>query len=239
MNKTEFLNELEKKLSALKVADIADIIAEYEQHFSFKLADGYSEEEIAAKMGNPEELAQQFAAAETKTRKARSNKALAAVGLGFADIFVAAVFILLYGLVIVLAALTIASVTTGFCLIFGIDGFGLIPPMPYGCALVNAVAFLALAVLSVVAMIYCLLYIRQLGRAYGRWHKNVLALAGGKPIYPALATHPQINPKLRRRLRRVTLISLTVFAVGFIAGYIVCALSAGSLGYWHTWNWFV
>lgn len=36
---------------------------EYEQHFVFKLADGYSEEEIAAKLGDPTALAAQFDAA--------------------------------------------------------------------------------------------------------------------------------------------------------------------------------
>jgi uncharacterized membrane protein len=240
MNKNDFLTELRKKLSLLKVADIEDIIAEYEQHFNFKLADGYSEEEIAVKLGHPEELAQQFATAEEpKARKTKGNKALAAVGLSFADILVAALFILLYGLVVVLAALAAATCTTGVCLALNIDGFGLIPSMPYGCALIYAIAFMALSVLSVTAMIYCFLYIRQLGRAYRRWHKNVLALAGGKPVYPALATHPRISPKFKRRLRRVTLVSLTMFAVGFIAGYIVCALSAGAFEYWHTWSWFV
>ena len=36
------------ELEALGVEDRADIIAEYENHFAFRLADGYTEEEIAA-----------------------------------------------------------------------------------------------------------------------------------------------------------------------------------------------
>jgi len=34
------------------------------------------------------------------------------------------------------------------------------------------------------------------------------------------------------------LIALLVFAVFFIIGFIVCALSAGSLEFWHVWGWF-
>ena len=61
MTKTEFLTELARELEKRNVADAAEIMEENEQHFAFKLADGYSEEEIAAKLGAPEDLAQQFA----------------------------------------------------------------------------------------------------------------------------------------------------------------------------------
>lgn len=60
MTKHEFMTRLTNELHKRNVADAADIAEEYEQHFAFKLADGYSEEEIAAKLGAPEELAAQF-----------------------------------------------------------------------------------------------------------------------------------------------------------------------------------
>ena len=56
MTKHEFITRLTNELHKRNVADSADIVEEYEQHFAFKLVDGYSEEEIAAKLGNPEEL---------------------------------------------------------------------------------------------------------------------------------------------------------------------------------------
>ena len=55
MTKNEFMTRLASELRKRNVADAADIAEEYEQHFAFKLADGYSEEEIAAKLGSPEE----------------------------------------------------------------------------------------------------------------------------------------------------------------------------------------
>ena len=58
MTKLEFMTQLERALKKHGAADCEDIMEEYEQHFAFKLADGYSEEEIAAKLGAPEELAQ-------------------------------------------------------------------------------------------------------------------------------------------------------------------------------------
>lgn len=60
MIRNEFMTRLSAELRRNHVADAADIEEEYEQHFAFKLADGYSEEEIAAKLGAPEALAAQF-----------------------------------------------------------------------------------------------------------------------------------------------------------------------------------
>ena len=46
MTKHEFMVRLASELHKRNVAYAADVIEEYEQHFAFKLADGYSEEEI-------------------------------------------------------------------------------------------------------------------------------------------------------------------------------------------------
>jgi hypothetical protein len=40
-------------------------------------------------------------------------------------------------------------------------------------------------------------------------------------------------------LRRLTGLSLAIFGVGFVLGYIVLALSAGAFEFWHVWSWFV
>lgn len=85
MTKHEFMARLASELHKRNVADAADVTQEYEQHFAFKLADGYSEEEIAAKLGSPEELAAQFESTDT-AKKVGGSKALAVTGLCFADL---------------------------------------------------------------------------------------------------------------------------------------------------------
>lgn len=57
MKKNEFMTKLADELKNRGVEDAYDVAAEYEQHFAFKLADGYSEEETAAKLGDPAALA--------------------------------------------------------------------------------------------------------------------------------------------------------------------------------------
>ena len=79
MTKHEFMARLASELRKRNVADAADVTQEYEQHFAFKLADGYAEEEIAAKLGSPEELAAQFESTDTAKKSA-------AAALCFADL---------------------------------------------------------------------------------------------------------------------------------------------------------
>ena len=43
MTKNEFMKTLTDELLKRNVADAADVAEEYEQHFAFKLADGYLE----------------------------------------------------------------------------------------------------------------------------------------------------------------------------------------------------
>ena len=96
----------------------------------------------------------------------------------------------------------------------------------------------ALAVLTAVGTTYFGLYARQLLRSYLRWHRNTLAAAGGEALLPNIPAHPQISAARKRLMRKIALIALTVFVITFQAGYIVAALTAGALEFWHVWDWF-
>ena len=80
MTKHEFMARLASELRKRNVADAADVTQEYEQHFAFKLADGYSEEEIAAKLGSPEELAAQFESTDTAKKVGGGRAVLRGAG---------------------------------------------------------------------------------------------------------------------------------------------------------------
>lgn len=73
MIRNKFMTRLSAELRRNHVADAADIEEEYEQHFAFKLADGYTEEEIAARLGDPVALAAQFGEGDTPKQK-KGNK---------------------------------------------------------------------------------------------------------------------------------------------------------------------
>ncbi len=236
MTKTQFLDRLEKELKHNNVPDADDILGEYEQHFSFKLADGFSEEEIAAKLGNPTVLASQF---ETGSGdKHRGSRALTITGLCFADIFSAVFFVLLFAWAVIMAAFALCCAAAAVCLLGGLNIQSLIPPMPYWCGAVFGLSLAALATLTAVGCIYFLAFVQQLMRSYGRFHHNALAAASGKAILPSLAIYPQLAPRTNRRFRTAALIALALFAVCFVLGMFVSMLSSGTLEFWHAWGWF-
>lgn len=236
MNKKAYLQALEHELKANKVDDIDEIIAEYAQHFDFKTADGYSEEEIAARLEKPCVIAEQFIS-PGGGGKDKKSKVILSVGLFFADIAVAVFFIVLFGWIISLGAFSIASAGSGFELITGLNVTGLIPAMPYLPGLVAGISCIGLAVLAAIGTIYCYLYVVQLIRAYFRWHGNTLL--NGSSGYPPLSKHPKLNGAFRRRLRSVSLFALAAFGFCFIAGMIMLFAAADFKPFWHEWNWFI
>ena len=239
MKKTEFLSKLSQELERRNVADAADILEEYEQHFDLKLADGYVEEEIAARLGDPAMLAAQFDGGEDRPKPESGGKALTVIALGIADVFAGLFFLLLAGFGIVLAAAALSFGAAAVCLLGGLNICGLLPAMPYWCGAILALSLAALAVLFAVGCVYYGAFLRQLIRSFGRFQHNALANASGSAVLPPLPVAPQFAPKKKRRLRATALIALALFAACFVLSYVVCALSAGSLEFWHVWGWFV
>ena len=238
MTKLEFMSRLESELCKRNVTDAAEVIEEYEEHFAFKLADGYAEEEIAAKLGRPEDLAAQFGEADAPRQKSGS-KPLVVAGLCFADLFAGLFFLLLAGFCLVMAAATLAFAGVAVCLLGGLNPYGLIPAMPYWCGAILALSLAALAVLTAVGCGYYTAFLHQMIRSFGRFQHNKLAAASGGAALPPLGINPQFSAKAKRRLRAVALVSLVLFAGGIVLSFVVCALSAGSFQFWHAWGWFV
>ena len=240
MTKNEFMAQFAAELKKQNIADAADILEEYEQHFTFKLNDGFSEEEIAARLGTPAELAAQFQPASPGKEK-RPSAVLPWLWLCWADLFfgIFAVLLLAWGIVMVSAALSFGLV--GICYIGSLGSlpFITLPYMPYWCGAVLGLALLALCVLTTAGTIWFFAFLRQIFRSYGRFHHNVLAPAHGEAVLPGLPIAPQFTPRGKRRLRQVALISLVLFAVCFVLTSVVCSLSAGSPEFWHIWGWFV
>ena len=236
MNKTEFINILTNTLEERRVQDIDEIVAEYEQHFSIKMADGYSEGEIADRLGDPRALGEQF---DPETNEARtSNKAIAVIGLVFVDTIVAVLFALLFTWVFVMGASGGAFAVVGVGLISGLDVSPYLPYMPDLFRFMLAAMLLALAVLTAVGVVYFWLYTRQLLRSFSRWHRNRLAAASGEAVLPSIPIHPQIPATKKRIIRGIGLIALAVCVITLQAGYMFAALAAGALEFWHVWGWF-
>lgn len=238
MTKNEFMTRLTNELKKRNVADAADVTAEYEQHFAFKLADGYSEEEIAARLGDPAALAAQFGDTDAP-KQGSGSRPLVVAGLCFADVFAGLFFVLLAAWELVMAAASVSFAALAVCLLGGLNVYALIPAMPYWCGAILAIASASLAVLAGAGCVYYAAFLRQLVRSFARFQHNALASASGGAVLPSLSVSPRFSAGTKRRLRSVALVSLALFAACFVLAYVVCALSAGSLQFWHVWGWFL
>jgi len=239
MTKLEYLAALEKALKSKGVGDCADILEEYDAHFDLKIADGYGEAEIAARLGPPGEIAAEFGEIGSERDTRAGRKIILAIGLFFAVIFAGSLLFILYAWVFVLGVFSLACAVAGVMAVTGQGvafGMVLIPPMPYISALLLGIALLALAMLAYMGMEYCRLYTTQLFRVYARWHKAIWN--GSARKMPPVQKHPAIAAKKRRMMRSVTLVSLMAFMITFIVGLGSMMLAAGSFEPWHVWNWF-
>ena len=214
MTKTEFLTRLGAELKARKVADMDDILGEYSRHFDYKLADGYSEEEIAARLGSPEELAAQFESEAPEKSAKHGGGARSAVtwtGLVFLDIFVLSFFLLFACWVLVVACAAVSSGLIALCLLISFDmqPYVSLPEMPYWCGAVYALALAALAVLAWVGCRYFAALLAQL------WRR----------ISASTATPPPRQPGVRSPLPCPACLSLRRSASAVFAAFCSCRSS--------------
>ena len=238
MTKNEFLSEFIESLKKYKISDAQDIVEEYREHFDFKLADGYSEEEIAAKLGNPDELAEQFAVGSTRIKKEKTSgakKFFTIFGLCFADLFVGIFFICLIAFEIVIAASILAFVLAALGLAAGIEPLN---NMPIALTILFCGTFAALAVIFAGLLLYYTAFMCQMFRSYARFHHNTFASVNGNATLPSLPINPQITPKTNRRIRNMTLVALTVFIFLLISTVIISAIMSGSIQFWSIWGLF-
>lgn len=234
MTKQDYLSELKNELRKNDVTDSDDILSEYEQHFLFKLADGFKEEEIAAKLGDPGTIAAQFAGIRQEHKATGGKKFLLTIWLTVIGAFE----VMLYGAFTAFIAGvfcgSLVPAALGVELIAGINFMNILPPMPYGGAMVFGIALIALGILLFLFALYCFAYLRQMIRASLRWRKNLMS---GETL-PLLPMSPQFSTKTRRGLRSVFLGSLMIFAIMFVLGFAILALYTHSWGFWHALGWF-
>lgn len=95
MNRTEFIAALRRGLGGMPPATSTDLIGDYEAHFNDGIAEGRSEEDIAAALGDPARLARELhveAGLQRWEERRTPGNAVAAVfalvGMGALDVII-------------------------------------------------------------------------------------------------------------------------------------------------------
>ena len=118
------MEKLHRELKRHNVPDTEDIVEEYRQHFCLRIADGFTQEEVAVKLGSPVALAAQFEGDAVSGFR----KALTVSGLCVADVLAVGFFALLAAWEVVMAALCLGCAALSAFLLMGVY------PPPDSCA---------------------------------------------------------------------------------------------------------
>ena len=233
MNKQQFLSELTRELQERKVPDVEEILADYEEHFACKLAEGRAEEEICRRLGLPADLAEEYG--EQGAERPKSGRAWARTGVVLLWILFVMVDILMWAAALAVIGTAVCSLALGIFLLTSWNPGGILPAMPYWCAACLAVAAVGLAMLSGSGSVLLVRYVDRFGKVFARWGRKVW---NGAPL-PSASLHPSFRGKAISALKLIAVIGTLCFVIAFAVAYVAMCVSTGSMEPWHVWNWFV
>jgi uncharacterized membrane protein len=180
MTRQAFLARLRDGLRGLPAQAISDIMADYEAHFADGAADGRSEDEVAAALGNPDRLAREIRAESSLNRWREERSPSSAAGAVFAVLGLGAIDILfllpiLMGVVVTLIALFVVAVVMFFVGAFALAAGPFVDP-PGGPA---AAVLAGIGIMAGSASAGAILTIVSIGLMnalvwYGRLHYRLL-----------------------------------------------------------------
>lgn len=180
MTRLEFIRRLEAGLKGLPCEDVDDILSDYAEHFEAGMADGRSEAEIAAALGDPARLARElrFEFGQRNWKEARSPSSawaaiIAFVGLASLDILLLLpIIVTVLGVLIALFVAVIAVfIAGGFVLIAGpFTGF----PGGWAVALLAGLGILSGSVAAAAILILVSIWVINALMWFGRLHFRVL-----------------------------------------------------------------
>ncbi|HEY1751609.1 MAG TPA: DUF1700 domain-containing protein [Caulobacteraceae bacterium] len=192
MTRLEFIARLRAGLSGMPDAARAEIVADYDAHFSEAAAAGRSETDVAAALGDPDRLARELRAEAGLKRwesernpQAAAAAVFAVLGLGAIDVL----FLLpiLVGVVSVLCAFVIVSIVlfVAGAIVLAVSPFGHSVAM-VGASLLGGLGMMASAVSAGAVLTLISIGLVNVLVWYGRLHYQLLKPAiDPRPSAPA------------------------------------------------------
>lgn len=231
MDKKTYLSILKDELKKAGVTEIDEILNEYQIHFEIKLQEGYTEEEIANKLVHPKYIAQEYKEFTTlRETNDKFTKVIKGIGLGFIDILMFMVFILLIAWGIVIFTFSLSLIVLSLLLFMNLNIADLIPYIPYYGKLLLSLSTLLLGIPILIGSYYYFLIIKEWTKLYFKWHKNII----NNVAYELSNLEIKINKKTKH------LLTISFIASGCILliAMIIMMIDTNSFEFWHEWNWF-
>lgn len=187
MNRKEYLDRLRISLQGLPIAEIEDILSDYEEHFDIGISKGKSEEEISKELGDPREVASSYRGAyksnynksdyNTNISNDNTRKLLITLALiAFNIVIVAGPYFGLVGLLLGLYGVGIGLSIGGIVALLGfpITFFTPIPAPHILTSISFGIGLLALGVLGIILSVYLTKEFYKLTVKYIRWNVELI-----------------------------------------------------------------
>ncbi|HEV7227126.1 DUF1700 domain-containing protein [Brevundimonas sp.] len=180
MTRAEFISRLKKGLVGLSAPAADEIVQDYEAHFDAGAADGRSEAEVAAALGDPDRLARELRAEAGARAWNQQPGASSAAGAIFAIIGLGAIDILILLPIVLPVFGSLVAVLVSGIGVFLAGGFTLVagpfldPPGGPAVALLGGVGVMGLGIFMTAL---CAVFVKWLIDAtvwYARLHYRVL-----------------------------------------------------------------
>jgi uncharacterized membrane protein len=214
MNKLEFLSTMEKELKKRNVTDIEDIIEDYREYFDQHIALGQKEEDIASFIGDIKSIIEDYVIVDQRNHKKWFE-------LVTVSVIALPLLIMSYGFLIVTAASALAFWAIAIYYIFNVSSFSFMPVIP----LIPKI-FYILSSLSASALMFSF-SIRYYGMLNSMTKQYI--------VKQTIRIGDFVIPKIYQNIFKISLIS---FMILFVVTFIVSVISAGTIQYWHEWQWF-
>lgn len=181
MTRDEFLKRLSRGLRGMPQAALADIVGDYEAHFEAAAAEGRSDREVAAALGDPARLARELKleAGIRRWQESRSPSSawaavVAFIGLGALDIIILLpLLISLIGVLIAFYVAVIAVFVAGAVVMIAGPFAGVSPTGAVGVAL-GGLGIMAMAITLGSLLLIVSVGLVNLLLWFGRLHYRVL-----------------------------------------------------------------
>ena len=187
MTKNEFIAALNSQLSGIPENERKDMIYDYEEHFTFALEEGKTEEQICSELGDPKEIARQYKlnykvtrAAENPSTRNIFSAVLAGISLGFFNLVLfLPIFLGLVGALLGFFAAAIGIVLSGVLVVFSPILAAIAPSfvnvgMNLAAAIFFGIGLTALGALFFIGDCYLGKYFYQFTIKYLSWNVNVV-----------------------------------------------------------------
>jgi len=214
MNKQEFLSNMEKELKKRNVTDVEDIIEDYREYFDQHIALGQKEEDISSFIGNIKSIIEDYVVVDQKNHKKWFE-------LVTVSVIALPLLILSYGILVVTAGSAVAFWAIAIYYLFDVSSFSFMPLIP----LIPKIFYVLLALsVSVLMFSFSVRYYGMLNSMTKQYIVKQTIRIGDYLIPPVY--------------RKIFKISVICFIILFITTFIVSVISAGTIQYWHEWQWF-